>query len=463
MILFPVNLLSTTGDVTLSWTSPVYPKLYSNDTKINPLPRPITEQEDAWLGSLVTIGAMVGPLPFSIIAEKFGRKIGVLSIALPHIIAYVTMAFARNIHLFYLGRILGGLAMGGGYTLLPMYIAEVSEDSNRGAMSQTLNVFTSIGNFLPYAIGPFTSIKWFNIILACIPTFFFFVFLFIGPETPHYLVSVNKIEKAEKSLMFLRSLDKKEIEIELSSIKAHLKENEDGHFSDLFKTEGLRRALLICVVLIVAQELCGFCAITFYLQPIFETVGAQIAPDISALIVGLSMLGSSFLPILLIDRIGRRFLTIFSCFGMFISLSIIGTFFYLQDVANVNVKPFFFVLVLSLIFFIFSFNFGICSVPWTLTSELFPNKVKQLSASVVTCVCWITSFGVTKFFNDMNNAMGRSGTFWFFAASCLATAIFSIIYIPETKGKSFKEIQDMLNGVPRDESNIHEKEKMVNK
>lgn len=457
-----MDLLSTTGDVTLSWTSPVYPKLYSNDSTINPLPRPITEQEDAWLGSLVTIGAMVGPLPFSFIAEKFGRKIGLLGIAVPHIIAYVSMAFATNIYIFYIGRILGGLSMGGAYTLVPMYIAEVSQDSNRGAMSQTLNVFTSIGNFLPYAIGPFTSIMWFNIILAFIPTFSFFMFLFFGPETPHYLVSVGEVDKAEKSLMFLRSLDKKEVEVELHSIRAHLKTDEDGHFSDLFKTAGLRKALLICVLLIIAQELCGFCAITFYLQPIFETVGAQIAPDIAALIVGLSMLGSSFLPILLIDRMGRRFLTIFSCFGMFISLTVIGTFFYLKDFTDVDVKPLFFVLILSLIFYIFSFNFGICSVPWTLTSEMFPSKVKHISASVVTCFCWITSFVVTKFFNDMNNAMGRSGTFWFFAASCLATAIFSIIYIPETKGKSFREIQDMLNGVKPEDGDINEKEEMLN-
>ncbi|XP_023312973.1 sugar transporter ERD6-like 4, partial [Anoplophora glabripennis] len=184
---FSVDLLSTTGDVTLSWTSPMYPKLYSNDTNINPLSQPITVQQDAWLGSLVTIGAMVGPFPFSFLAEKYGRKISLLCIALPHTIAYLTMAFARNIYWFYFGRVLGGLAMGGGYTLVPMYIAEVSRDKNRGAMSQTLNVFTSIGNFLPYAIGPFLSVRWFNLILAAIPTVCFLIFVFVGPETPHYL------------------------------------------------------------------------------------------------------------------------------------------------------------------------------------------------------------------------------------------------------------------------------------
>ncbi|KAJ8977232.1 hypothetical protein NQ317_003807 [Molorchus minor] len=153
--IFAVNLLATTGDVTLSWTSPIYPKLYSNDSSENPLGRPITETEDSWLGSLLLIGAIFGPFPFSFIATKFGRKLSLLCIAVPHIISYTTMAFAKTIYLFYFGRLFGGLALGGGYTLLPMYIAEVSETANRGMMSLTLNVFWAIGNFIPYAVGPF--------------------------------------------------------------------------------------------------------------------------------------------------------------------------------------------------------------------------------------------------------------------------------------------------------------------
>ncbi|KAJ8942450.1 hypothetical protein NQ318_002662 [Aromia moschata] len=108
----------------MTWTSPIYPKLYSNDPSINPLGKSITQEEDGWIGSLINIGAMIGPFIFSFIAEKFGRKIGLLCIAIPHITAYITFAFAKNVYLFYFGRLFGGLSVGGGYTLLPMYIAE---------------------------------------------------------------------------------------------------------------------------------------------------------------------------------------------------------------------------------------------------------------------------------------------------------------------------------------------------
>ncbi|KAG5875442.1 hypothetical protein JTB14_006263 [Gonioctena quinquepunctata] len=144
-----VDLLATAGDVTLSWTSPIYPKLYSNDTSINPLGRPITPDEDSWIGSLLNVGAIIGPFPYGFVSGKFGRRIGLLAIAVPQIISFLTMAHATDIHYFYFARFLAGLAVGGGYTLLPMYIAEVSRDDNRGAMSLTLNVFWALGNFLP--------------------------------------------------------------------------------------------------------------------------------------------------------------------------------------------------------------------------------------------------------------------------------------------------------------------------
>ncbi|KAJ8920261.1 hypothetical protein NQ315_011922 [Exocentrus adspersus] len=439
-----VNLLATAGDVTLSWTSPIYPKLYSNDSSVNPLGRPITEDEDGWLGSLLTLGAIVGPFPYSVVASKFGRKIGLLAVAVPHIISYITMAFARTIYLFYFGRIFGGMAMGAGYSLLPMYIAEVSEVPNRGMMSLTLNVFWAVGNFIPYALGPFISIMWFNIILACIPSAFFIIFLLTGVETPYYLMENNKTDKAEKSLMKLRSLEKEGVQNELEDIKAHLKKEEDGHFSDILKKVELRKAFIICLVLIIAQEMSGFCAITFYLQPIFEAADTNIPPEMSALYVGVSMLVSSFIAPFLVDRLGRRFLTIASCAGMCAALVMLGSFFYVQDSTESSTDSILWIPIFSLVFYILSFNFGMCSVPWTLCSELFPNNVKQIAASCVSSTCWLTTFLITRFFNDMNDGLGRAGTFWFFAACCLTAAIFSVIMVPETKGKSFSEIQDML-------------------
>lgn len=440
-----MDLLATSGDITLSWTSPVYPKLYSNDSTINPLGRPISESEDGWIGSLLTLGAVIGPIIFSIIAEKFGRKIGILCVGFPHILSYTIMAFANDIYLFYFARLIGGIAVGGGYCLLPMYISEVSKETDRGKLSQSLNIFWALGNFIPYAIGPFISIKCFNLILALIPLMFFIMFAAYGTETPFYYLKVNKVDAAEKSLMHLRSQTKEEVQDELHEIKKFFKLNENGTLMDIIKNKTARRSFLICVCLICTQELSGFCAITFHLQLIFEAANTNFGADFSALIVGATILISSFMAPALVDRAGRRFLTITSCIGMCLAHVMIGSFFYVQDLTTLSTTSITWIPLFSLILYIVSFNFGICSVPWTLLSELFPNNLRQLASFSVSSLCWVMSFVMTSSFNGMNDVLGRAGTFWFFASACLMATTFCIIFVPETKGKTFVEIQEMLN------------------
>ncbi|KAJ8977229.1 hypothetical protein NQ317_003804 [Molorchus minor] len=147
---------------------------------------------------------------------------------------------------------------------------------------------------------------------------------------------------------------------------------EDGRLMDILSRKELRKALIICLILIIAQELSGFCAITFYLQPIFDSAGTGLSSDISALIVGFAMLVSSFVSPFLVDRLGRKLLVIVSCFGMSLALFILGAFFYVQDSTDYSTDPILWIPIFSLIFFIFSFNFGMCTIPWTLCAELFP-------------------------------------------------------------------------------------------
>ncbi|KAG5860790.1 hypothetical protein JTB14_035353 [Gonioctena quinquepunctata] len=196
------------------------------------------------------------------------------------------MAFVKNINIYYFGRFFGGLAVGGGYTLLPMYIAEVAEESQRGSYSVTLGIFWAFGNFLPYLVGPFLSVLWFNCVLACLPLSFFLNFLLLGTETPFYLVKMNRMKEAEEVLMQLRSLDTNDIQVELNHIQATINKEKHGRFSDLFKNSGMRKALIISLALISFQQFSGINAITFYLQPIFEASGSKLPSDVSSLVVG---------------------------------------------------------------------------------------------------------------------------------------------------------------------------------
>ncbi|CAH1381783.1 unnamed protein product [Tenebrio molitor] len=441
-----VDLLATTGDLAITWTSPVLTKLYSNDSEINPFGRPITADEDSWIVSLINIGAMIGPFPYGYIADKYGRKIGLLAVSVPSIVSFLILAFSRSVYLYYFARLLSGISVGGGYTLLPMYVAEIAEDSNRGMLSASLNVFWTLGNLIPYAVGPYTPIVWFNIILACIPAIFFVLFFIIGPESPRYLIEKKDIVGAERSLMKLRSQNKKAVEAEIDNIKLGIKQTETkGNFLDLFRSRVYIKGLVISTVLVVAQELSGISAVLFYTEEIFTSSGdGGMAPELSSIVTGIVVFLSSFATPFLSDRWGRRLLILISLMGVFLSHLALGAYFYLQTSTDVDVTGISWLPLFSLIMFFVMYNFGMGPLPWTVSSELFPVSVKSYAASLVSCVCWTTSFLVTKFFNNLNEAIGQGQTFWLFGGFCLATWVFTIFFVPETKGKSFQEIQEIL-------------------
>uniref|UniRef100_A0A6P7GKA5 Facilitated trehalose transporter Tret1-like n=1 Tax=Diabrotica virgifera virgifera TaxID=50390 RepID=A0A6P7GKA5_DIAVI len=442
-IVITVNLLATTGDSTLSWTSPIFPKLMSNDTSSNPLGRPITKHEDSIIGSILNVGALIGPLIFNFITRRFGYKYTLLGLAIPHIVSFLVLAFARNIYLFYAARFLAGLSLGAGYSLFSLYVGEISDDSNRGGMIVITNIFWSLGNFLPLAIGPYTSIMSFNLILTVLPVLFFVLFFGIGVESPYYLIRQKEEEKAEEALMYLRGKNKKDITEELGKIKNFVEHSTEGRIQDIFTDKVLRKCILICILLLATQDLGGYCSILYHLTLIFKAAGSEISEDTAALIVGIGLFASSFLAPFLVDYFGRRPLLITSALGMGLSLGVLGLFFFLRN-HHFNVESIKFLPLLSLICYIISYNLGINTVPWTLISELFPSSVKQEASTIGAFCCWFTTAVVTFSYNYLNDALGVYGTFWLFACWCLFSATFCFFFVPETKGKSFIEVQKML-------------------
>lgn len=445
-VVITVDLLATSGDITMTWTSPILSKLYSNDSSVNPLSKPITKQQDTLIVSIINVGAMVGGLPFGYLSDRFGRKISLLAIGCLHFVAYLSMAFARCVELFYFGRLLGGVAVGGGYTLLPMYVAEIIEERMRGAYSVTLGIFWAFGNFLPYLVGPYVSVKIFNLINAFFPLAFLISFSLVGTETPFYLVGINNMEKAEEVLIKLRSTDRNGVQKELKHIKASLDDEEKSvKFSTLFTTPALRKSFIISIVLISFQQLSGWNAITSYLQTIFDAAGTDIPSDASSLIVGACIFGFSLPAPYFTEKFGRKTLLIFSTTTLGICLLLFSLFFYLHNKTDVSSTSIGWIPLVSLIVAVLSFQSGLSVLPWTISSEIFPKNVKKLSASATSTSCWLMSFLVSLFFNKMVTGMGLEGTFLIYAGFCFIATMFTIFYVPETKGKTFVEIQHILH------------------
>lgn len=442
------NLTSFVSGVALGWTSPVIPKLNGEvEPESNPLTQPITINQQSWLGSLLPLGAVLGPFAAGLFVDRIGRKKSILISTLPFIVAFSMAIFTHDINLFYLMRFLCGLALGGIFTILPMYVAEVSEDSNRGALGSLFALFICIGILFSYCIGPYVSLTVFNIICVMPSIIFFPIFLIFIPDSPHYLISRGHEAEAEESLMKFRQKSSQGVQKELLEIKETVNASmrNKGRFIDLFRSKGLLRALMISLGLVSFQQLSGINIVLFYTQTIFSLAGTAIPSEISTIIVGVVQVLAGFLTPLLVERTGKRLILISSAVGMAFAMAILGLYFYIQN-SPIAKSHLFWLPVASLICYNISYCVGFGPLPWAVLGEVFPANIKSVASTITASICWLLAFIITNIFAAVTEAIGIYGTFWLFSGFCTLAFFFVYFLLPETSGKTLQEIQAILNG-----------------
>lgn len=431
------NIVSFSVGTAITWASPEIDKLKNSTLAI-------TEEEASWVTSLFHLGAAFGPFLFGYLADKIGRKLTLVSLGFPFAIIYLLMAFVKNLYLFYIGRFIQGLATGGVFTVMPMYVGEIADSSNRGLLAGLLNIFLCVGMLFSYCVGPYVSILAFNLILAVFPIAFIPIFFILAVETPYYCLSKNEPLKARQILQKVRG-PTANIDEEIQSIEQALKSEGQAGIADLFQIKGNRRAFIISVGLMAFQQLSGISVVLSYAQPIFKQAGTSLAPEVCSMLVGLVQLISSFLSSALSDRLGRKILLIVSSIGMVLSEGPLGVYSYLKDETSIDVSGVSFLPILLLMIYILTYNVGSGSLPWTIMGELYPSNVKSIGSSLTSGSCWLMAFIVVKYFSSISESIGLGACFMIFSICCLASIPFIQFLVIETKAKTLEQIQEELN------------------
>ncbi|KAH9633267.1 hypothetical protein HF086_000866 [Spodoptera exigua] len=392
----------------MGWTSPVNLKLQANDTT-NPVGNPITKEEEAWIGSLLTVGAIFGPFLGGFAASKIGRKWGLLSTAIPLFVGWILIAATNNVGMIYGGRIFWGLAVGMLFTISPMYCAEIATDDSRGALGSFLQAFITLGYLLIYGIGPYVS---------------YMVIAYVGDR-----------EAAASCLAKIRGRSHEGVQAELDLMAADVNASleKTATVADVFRGSNFKAFYISCA-LVFFQQFSGINAVLFYMTNIFEAANSSLDSAIATIIIGVVQVIASCITPLVVDRLGRRILLLISASGTAIGLG--------SPVVNsIGFLP-----ILSLVLFIVTYCWGLGPLPWAVMSELFPIEVKAIASPIATAFCWVLSFLITRYFSAIASGLGMGGTFFIFGACCVAAFFFTLFLVPETKGKSFQEIQDILSG-----------------
>lgn len=156
----------------------------------------------------------------------------------------------------------------------------------------------------------------------------------------------------------------------------------------------------------------------------------------------------------IVDRVGRRPLLIYSYIGSFLSFAVVGTCFFIQEVivedyAKLLGNTIFF----GIIFFSVVSTTGFDTLIYVVPAEIFPLNVKSIAMSSMNIFGSIVTFLTLRGYQIVNDLIGLYGVFWFFGGVCFAGAVFSYCIVPETKGKSLREIQIELQGSLYEEEN----------
>jgi len=206
----------------------------------------------------------------------------------------------------------------------------------------------------------------------------------------------------------------------------------------------LRRGFLLTVMAMVIQGWMGMIAVHSYSVTIFLESGAgNLSAEGAATIYGCLQIMGAICTTSLIDRSGRKVLMASSSLLVAFFMLTMGTYFHLQSL-EVDLTSYQWVPVVALSLCVFSYTLGAGSIPFILVSDLLTNEVRSVAGMVVVQVMFTNSFLSLRFFAPAVEAFGNHVIFYFFGVSATIGGLATIFLIPETKGKSTQEIQELL-------------------
>lgn len=428
--------------ILFSWSSPSIPILIAEDG-----PYRFTLEQCSYLTVIPPISTIFCSLIYADLIDKIGRKYGVLLMGIPQITSLLLTAFARNIYVFYVARAIAGIGDAGLFLAMPSYIGEIASPAVRGTWGNCLSFSIYAGQFVVNLIGGYTSVRNTALICLCFPLLFVCTFSFV-PESPYYYMMRGKREEAGKALTALRRTQK--VETELLQVESDVKRqmSEPGTWKDLFMIRSNRKALIAGIFLRWSQQLSGISSFAVYTQYIFKHVGGSLSATDSAIIFQGSLAVGNFLASFFIDKIGRRSSMMYSLLCCSVCTGGITVFLYISYAyPEIDLSSFQWVPLAGMLLYVAFYSFGIGIVPTLMLGELFSASIKGKGLCALMIAFAINISLVTKVFQLMHVHFGLYAPFALFSICSFLSTFFTYWLVPETKGKTLEEIQQILKGV----------------
>jgi sugar porter (SP) family MFS transporter len=413
------------------------------------------------------LGSLVGP---RVLGLFMGRKTTLLVNNLFLMIACACIAWAPVWWVQAIGRIFQGMVAGIATAVVPTYLSEISPIAIRGGVGTMHQLAITMGILISqYLSTPsllmFGSIdKW--KLLFLVPALcgvFQLIFLPWLPESPSYLYAHIGREAARDAIVRLQSEDVADeylgyIEQELyrqnnnandnkkgASIEERLQqppEEDSMTMMELLCDRTLRKQLIVGTVVQLMMQFSGIDAVFYYSTSVFQQASV-VDPELATTGLGIINVLVTIVAVRYMDTAGRQILLKWSWMGMCTSYVILTASFVLQPYLPGMGR----LSVISMTGVIIFFAFGPGCIAWFIIAEIFPLYARDSAQAFGIFINWIANWLVAFSFPILL-VYTQPFTFLIFVASTSYFLYFTLHFVPETKGKTVKEVTDMFREIP---------------
>ncbi|HNH86772.1 MAG TPA: sugar porter family MFS transporter, partial [Solirubrobacterales bacterium] len=377
-------------------------------------------------------------------SDKYGRRALILTSGIIFIIGAIVAAISPGTWVLVASRVVIGVAIGVASAVAPVYISEIAPPDIRGRLVTFFQLAVTIGILVAYLVGlAFADSnegwRW-MLGLGAVPALALVIGIIRLPSSPRWLLMVGREDDAREALQRVRTEGPEAIELEIKEIESSMSIHE-GSWRDLL-APAVKAALVVGIGLAILQQITGINTVIYYAPTIIQETGidSDASSILASLGVGIVNVLMTVVALRLLDTRGRREMLFVGVSGISISLFILGLAFLIgADSTFATVMA-----IGSLMLFVSSFAISLGPIFWLLNAEIYPLSVRSKAASAGTMTNWFFNFLVSLTFLPLIDLLSQTGAFWFYGAIGLVTLWFCWKYVPETKGRSLEQINDIF-------------------
>ncbi|KAF1745788.1 hypothetical protein GCK72_022235 [Caenorhabditis remanei] len=423
------------------WINQTYIERYKT-----PLSLTVSNVIWSFVVSSIAIGAILGASFTRIIGEKYGRRNGLIFNGILNTFASLFELVAKRFsspEMLIFGRFIYGINMGLSSGLVPMYLMEITPYKYRGPAGTLHQVAVAFSDWfslligLPEVLGDTNN--WpLAFALPGLPALALVCILPFCPESPKYTLGTkNDREKALRDVKLLIGEEQAPHMFE-SIVREVALDAGDGSFRELFTRPDLRIPLAVSIIVMIAQQFTGCTAVFAFSTDMFLNAGlSPVLARFSTLAIGIVYFLFACTSPFLINKVGRRSLSLFQLGSCMVALMMLSLFTFLQTYEQVEWARY--GTIFSLVFYMCVYGVG-SPIPWIIASELFTQQFRATAVTVSVFVAWTFAFIVSTSYLPFQQLVGVTLSYFPFIIGLAVFGIFIYVLLPETRDRPMVEI-----------------------